>query len=196
MENTEDLDCAFQKYFRNAKRIRINHRNGVFIVVDDNKDVVDLIHGLFISRGQNQIVVGAKNVQEAQEQIKKYKNGEKVKAIIVDVGLEGEKENCDGILFAEWLNKQYPIIPFVFSTGREQLAKNLEKKFPGVDIFIKGKDQLSDLSDALGLNIVESKDETDFIPRDAAIKQQEKQKERSVFRYLRKIYGGLDYVRQ
>jgi CheY-like chemotaxis protein len=167
MNKVQELNVEFQKYFRSSKRIRIHSRTGVFVVVDDREEAVDLVKKLFLCKGEeDQEIVSAKNVEEAQKQVEIHGNGDNVKAIIIDLGLDGEGKNADGVHLAEWLTKEHPVIPFIFSTGKQNKARTLEKKFPGVDIFIKGKDSINELAEALGLNVEEESDVT-CIPIDS-----------------------------
>ena len=186
VNNIEELNCAFQKYFRTSKRVRIHSRNGVFLIVDDKEQAIDLIRKLFMARREDRKIMSAKSVSEAQMKIKELNNGEDVKAVVIDIGLSGEGNDGNGVYLARWLNDKYPDIPFLFSTGKEKRAKSLEKEFPGVDIFIKGKDNIYDLSDALGLN-VEGERDCDCIPKDEEEVDNKNSKKSGVFHFVRKI---------
>jgi len=164
--NVKEINSAFQQYFRSSKRVRINSKSGVFVVADDKTEAVDLVQKLFVARGEDQKVVSSKNVSEAQDQILKHNIEDGVKAVIVDLGLEGKGKDADGLRLAKWLNQEFPDIPFVFSTGRSKRKSELERQFPGVDIFIKGTDNLGDLAEALGLNIIKEDEDNVCIPRD------------------------------
>jgi len=164
--NVKEISSAFQQYFRSSKRVRINSRSGVFVVADDKTEAVDLVQKLFVARGEDQKIVSSKNVSEAKNQIVKHNIEDGVKAVIVDLGLEGKGKDADGLHLAKWLNQEFPDIPFVFSTGRSKRRSELEKQFPGVDIFIKGTDNLGDLAEALGLNVIKEDEDKVCIPRD------------------------------
>lgn len=188
-QEVKEINSAFQKYFRASKRIRIHERNGAFIVVDDRDEAVDLIRKLFISRDEKQEILSAKNVSEAQLQIDNQNNGKNVKAVVIDLGLDGNGKDGDGLYLAEWLSSTYPSIPFVFSTGKEKRAKDLIKKFPGVDVFIKGKNNLYELAEALGLNVREDNNE-DYnpIPKDPVNLNEENCKE-GVFSFVKGLFS-------
>lgn len=187
-KNIQELNSAFQKYFRSSKRIRIHSRKGVFVVVDDRDEAVDLVKKLFISRGENQKIISSKNVSEAQQQIQNHDNGNGIKAVIIDLGLDGEGQDGDGVYLAQWLNEEYPDIPFIFSTGRENRIGELEKEFPGVDIFIKGKDSLYELAESLGLNVEDKFEELVCIPTDNVTGQEKV--EDGVFGFMRRIFAS------
>jgi len=187
--SVKELNSAFQKYFRYSKRVRIHNRSGVFVVADDRIEAVDLVRKLFISRGEKeQEIISSRNVLEAQNQIENCDKGNGIKAVVIDLGLDGEGENGDGVFLAKWLNDQYPEIPFVFSTGREKRFRELEKQFPGVDIFIKGKDSLHDLAEALGLNVEDNKiTESDCIPIDNVRTEEREEVGSGMFSFVRKF---------
>ena len=167
MKNIKNVNDALQQYFRASKRVRINSRKGVFVVVDDKKEAVDLVRKMFVSRGTNQTVLGATNVSEAKRVIGENENGNKVRAVVIDLELDGEGEDGDGFVLANWLNDEHPDIPFIFATGREKRTKEIEREFPGVDIFVKGLHNLDDFACALGLNEEEKViDECKTIPKD------------------------------
>lgn len=152
MKDINQINDALQQYFRASKRVRINSRKGVFVVVDDKEEAVDLVRTMFISRGEKQTVLGASNVSEAKRVIAENEDGNQVRAVVIDLELDGEGENGDGFTLANWLNDEHPAIPFIFATGREKGIKEIERKFPGVDIFVKGRHSLDDFACALGLN--------------------------------------------
>jgi len=160
------MNSELQKYFRASKRIRIHEREGVFIVVDDKEEAVELIKRLFNSRGEIFEIVSAKNVSEAKKRIEEYGNGDKVKAIVIDLGLEGEGKNADGFSLAKYLDQEHQDIPYIVSTGRVKRAKQIENMLPGVDVFIKGENSINDLAESLGLNVAKGKSSTDVIPKD------------------------------
>ena len=105
-QNISQINNALQQYFRASKRVRINGRDGAFVVVDDKKEAVDLVKNMFISRGEDQVVLSASNVSEAQNVIKENK----IRAVIIDLSLDGEGDNGDGFTLADWLNDEHPEI--------------------------------------------------------------------------------------
>jgi len=155
-----EIDNAMQLYFRTSRRIRINGRRGAFVIVDDREEIVNLVKNMFVVRGENQVVLSASNVSEAKDIIKKRQ----IKAVVIDLGLNGEGENGNGFNIANWLNEEYPDIPFVFATGKKNKVKEIERRFPGVDIFIKGQNTIEDFACALGMD--ENSNEVEIIPKD------------------------------
>jgi CheY-like chemotaxis protein len=173
-EVCNNMNNAIQKYFRASKRVRIHGRQGVYIVVDDRQEAIDLVKRLFESRSLNYEVVSAKNVEEAQKEINKRNEGADVKAVVIDIGLEGQGQSADGLYLAKWLEKEHSDIPYVISTGKSKRRVQLEKQLPGVDVFIKGKNSIDDLAEALGLNVETNKDiESEVIPCDINTEQKD-----------------------
>jgi len=191
-QSAEQINNALQQYFRASRRVRINARRGVFVVVDDRKEAVELVKSMFKSRGEDQKIVSAINVSDAKKVINENKNGQQVKAVVIDLGLAGEGKDSDGFVLADWLNNEYPDIPFIFATGKEKRVKEIEVKFPGVDIFVKGKHNLDDFECALGLND-ESNDHTNqrTIPNDPIeiSEKSEKSDKPSAFSFLKEVFS-------
>jgi len=182
-QNVTQINNALQQYFRASKRVRINGRDGAFVVVDDKKEAVDLVKNMFVSRGEDQVVLSASNVSEAQNVIK----GNEIRAVIIDLSLDGEGDNGDGFTLADWLNEEHPDVPFIFATGREKRVKEIENKFPGVDIFVKGKHNIDDFACALGMEEEES-EEVKTIPCDEDV---DKKVKPSSFSFLKKVFSGV-----
>jgi len=181
VQSINQINNALQQYFRASKRVRINGRNGAFVVVDDRKEAVDLVKNMFIVRGEDQIVLSATNVTEAQTVIQ---NNE-IRAVIIDLTLDGKGKNGDGFNLADWLNDKHPEIPFMFATGREERVKEIEKKFPGVDIFVKGIHNTDDFACALGMEEEDQKG-MKTIPRDEGVDQEIK---KSSFSFFKKVFS-------
>jgi len=172
-----EIDSALQQYFRASRRVRINGRKGAFVVVDDKEEAVNLVKSMFISRGESQVVLGADSVSEAKDVIQKNQ----IRAVIIDLNLNGEGSDGDGFNLADWLNEEYPDIPFVFATAGKGRVREIERKFPGVDIFIKGLHNIEDFACALGME--EDSNETKVIPIDENSKTEAK----SSFSFLKKV---------
>jgi len=163
-----EIDNALKQYFRASRRVRINGRKGSFVVVDDKMEAVNLVRNMFVSRGENQVVLDASNVSEAKDVIQKNQ----IKAVVIDLNLDGEGQDGDGFNLADWLNEEFPDIPFIFATAGKERVKEIERNFPGVDIFIKGLHNIEDFACALGME--ECPKETEVIPKDRDLKNKEK----------------------
>ena len=172
-----EINSAMQQYFRASRRVRINGRKGVFVVVDDQKDAVDLVKNMLISRGEDRVVLDADSVSEAKDVIQKNQ----IRVVIIDLNLNGKGSDGDGFNLADWLNEECSDIPFVFATAGKRRVAEIERKFPGVDIFIKGLHNIEDFACALGMK--EDLSETKVIPIDENLKTEEK----SSFSFLKKV---------
>lgn len=181
------INNSLQQYFRASKRIRIHNRKGIYLIVDDRKEAVEMIRRLFDSKNISYEIASAKNVSEAKNKIKEQQNGEYIKAVVIDLSLEGEGSNGNGMSLIEWLENNYEDIPYIISTGRENKEKEIKKQFPGVDIFIKGKNSIDDLADALGINEKDEKDDTKIIPKD--LDQEEESNNSSFSKMLNKFFN-------
>jgi len=179
--NLTEIDEALQQYFRASRRVRINGRKGAFVVVDDKEEAVNLVKSMFISRGENQVVLDADSVSKAKDIIQKNQ----IRAVIIDLNLNGEGSDGDGFNLANWLNEEFPEIPFVFATAGKKRVGAIKRKFPGVDIFIKGLHNIEDFACALGMK--EDSSETKVIPKDEVLKTETK----SSFSFLKKV---LDFA--
>jgi DNA-binding NtrC family response regulator len=172
LEICQDINNSIQQYFRASKRVRINGREGVYVVVDDRQEAIDLIKRLFESRNLGYEIVGAKNVEEAKKEINLRNKGQDVKAVVIDLGLEGKGHNADGLNLAKWLEEEHNDIPYIISTGKSKRRVQIERQLPGVDVFIKGQNSIDDLAEALGLNIDTAEEESEVIPRDINVEQE------------------------
>jgi CheY-like chemotaxis protein len=161
-KNVAELNDALQQYFRASKRIRINARKGIFVVVDDRQEMIDYIKKMIFIQDENQKVIGESNVEDAQKTIE----SNDIRAVVIDIGLDGDANNTNGFILADWLNDEYPDVPFLFATGKKKMVKEIESRFPGVDIFIKGKHNTDDFICALGLDEDSCVTETDTLPVD------------------------------
>jgi len=173
LEICRDINDSIQQYFRASKRVRINGREGAYLIVDDRQEAIDLVKRLFESRNLGYEIVGAKNVEEAKKEISLRNEGQDVKAVVIDLGLEGKGHNADGLNLAKWLEEEHSDIPYIISTGKSKRRVQIERQLPGVDVFIKGQNSIDDLAEALGLNIeTDEGSESEIIPRDINTEQE------------------------
>ena len=99
------------------------------LVVEDDRDLQDLIRIAGESRGYRMITSG--NGIEAK---KEFENGRMPSVIILDINMPG----MDGFSFCRWLRDEHPVIPVIFLSARsDEYDKVLALEIGGDDYLTK-----------------------------------------------------------
>ena len=159
------LDVAnekLKKFFRQQRRESIKNRKGAILLVDDFKEQEELLrYMLDVKKYPNDLVV-ARGAREAKAIIKK--TADDLRIVIIDIELFGVNNNIYGIDLMRWMDDNYPDIPYIVLTGRQDVVPFIEENIPGVDVIVKGKNTINDFADAIGL--IDTSYGGNYVPED------------------------------
>ena len=154
-ESNDQLKAIFKKSLCHEVSIR----DGAILFIDDMPEQSEVIKKLIEKSEADIPVVACCNIDAAIDYIEE-KGQENIRIAVVDIEFHGKE---DGFDFLQWVDEYHSDIPIVVSTGHAEYLGKLEKMYPDAQVFIKGKTSISEFSEVLGLNLIDS----NLIPKDS-----------------------------
>jgi len=158
-----EANRQLQNYFRKSRRYKILKRKGIILFVDDEPKQVTILEYLLKSRHADIPVVAVDTIEEAKKEIER-RGKDDIRVIIIDLSLENGES---GENLIDWIRTNCREVPFIVSTGHINKARELPRRIPGAEVFIKGQTPVEEFADALGLPRIESNKE--IIPQDSSM---------------------------
>lgn len=143
-----EANRQLQEYFRKSRRYKIMRRKGVILFVDDEPKQKTVLEYLLKSRNVDIPIIAVENIEEAKKEVKK-RGKENIRVIIVDLSLQDDDDS--GEKFIDWIRENYKEVPFIVSTGHIAKARELPRRIPGAEVFVKGMTPVEEFADALGI---------------------------------------------
>jgi CheY-like chemotaxis protein len=151
-----EANRELRQLFRSSRQIKLSDRSGYILLVDDvpqQKTVLEKMAELHSSSSLS--VACVQTAKDARDFVDTQ--SKEVRLVVVDIMLIGSAALPDGtyaedgISFVEWIQKNYPDIPFVITTGHAERADEAIARFPGVDVLLKGQTGIEEYAEAIGL---------------------------------------------
>lgn len=158
----DEADSELSKLFRNSRKYHVAQRTGDILLVDDIPEQKGVLEAMLCALSIKDNVVNVSSVSEAENYVKI--NSDNIKIIVIDVLLSG---GVSGLDFVNWLMKGNSDIPFVIITGSEEIVDSIKKRFPGVDVLVKGVTGINEFADAMGYPELKSHCGYDRLPIDS-----------------------------
>lgn len=163
----DEADSKLTQLFRKQRKMLLYNRSGVVLFVDDMPEQMSFLEAVC---KEDVEFVSVQNLKSAKDYVVS-RNQDAIKIIVIDIGLEKDGKNRDGLKFIEWLRNYYPEIPFIVCTGRLECVEEVKQMVPGADVFLKGSTNLMEYLDALGITPIQVsvEKEENILPTDSHV---------------------------